>query len=219
MHILFLSDLHLGSFLFRSENIILSLLDNKYDKIFLLGDIIDKWAGNINDILIRYNKIIKKINSLDNIIIIKGNHDPEFNILKEIFFNVNVTNKHIEDDFIVIHGHEWDNTLRIGRIFFSIHKFLEKFNFNFKGFIRNIIYSFLSFFQGSDKNKDIVSNIEKDIVKNCIRYNNVIIAGHTHMPKIVKEKDFMYINTGDWIYNRSYVEYIDGEFKLYNLNR
>ena len=39
------------------------------------------------------------------------------------------------------------------------------------------------------------------------------------MPKIVKEKDFMYINTGDWIYNRSYVEYIDGEFKLYNLNR
>lgn len=214
MKILFISDLHLGSSLFKSEAKIMELLSGDYDKIFIVGDVIDKWSDSIENIVINYGEIIFKINSLDNVTIIKGNHDPDMGLLETIFYGVNVTDKYIDDDFVIVHGHEWDDTLKVGDLFFPIHKFFSKFGLNIKAFIRNIAYTLTAFFKCKDKDINLILDMEREIVSNCLEYGNVIIAGHTHIPKIVNSDSFIYVNTGDWVYNKSYVEYIDGNFIL-----
>ncbi len=211
---LFISDLHLGSPLFKSTDKIMNLLSTNYDRVIIIGDIIDGWTDDVDHIIIKYKRLIDKINSLNDVILIRGNHDPAMEILESVFHNVNVTDRYIDDDIIVVHGHEWDTTLEAGKFFFSIHEFLVKFGFNFKSFIRNVIYKILSIVYRKNVDKDLISNMEKNIVSNCLEYRNIIIAGHTHVPKIVKKENFIYINTGDWVYNKSYVEYRDGEFNL-----
>jgi len=64
MKILFLSDFHLGSPLFESENEILSLLNDDYDMVFLLGDTIDTWEDDLWSIVTKNNVLLRKLNSL-----------------------------------------------------------------------------------------------------------------------------------------------------------
>jgi UDP-2,3-diacylglucosamine pyrophosphatase LpxH len=192
----------------------MELLSNGYDKIFIIGDLIDRWSTPVEDTVVEYDDIIFKINSLGNVTIIKGNHDPDIETLQTIFYGVNVTDKYIDDGFVIVHGHEWDDTLKVGDMFFPIHKFFSKFGLNLKAFVRNIAYTLSAFFQNKNKDTDLIFDMEKEIVSNCLEYGNVIITGHTHIPKIVNGDGFIYINTGDWVYNKSYVEYIDGNFIL-----
>ena len=44
-------------------------------------------------------------------------------------------------------------------------------------------------------------------------YDAVIIA-HTHVPEEIVYPEGLYLNTGDWIENFTYVEYSEGQFKL-----
>ncbi len=50
MKILFLSDLHLGSPLFRRKAEILNILKDEYDKIIVVGDLLDVWYKSAYDI-------------------------------------------------------------------------------------------------------------------------------------------------------------------------
>lgn len=44
--------------------------------------------------------------------------------------------------------------------------------------------------------------------------SDAVIMGHTHVPELIRMGAGLYINTGDWIENFSYVVLKDGEFEL-----
>ena len=107
MKYLILSDLH-GSL---SSLIYKEILDDTFDKVILLGDIL--YHGPRNDLPIDYapKVLIKELNQIkDKIIAIKGNCDAEvdemvldFKFNQSLDLNINGLNAHFE------HGHHLDN--------------------------------------------------------------------------------------------------------------
>lgn len=226
MKILFLSDLHLGSPLFSNESksIIMALLDKEYDKIFLVGDIIDCWEEDLTTIGLSYFKLFAKLNKLDNVVVLKGNHDPSLADLQNFFpFKEVVTEYELYDgekSMIIVHGDEFDSLVRkyswIAKIIFPIHWFFERFGINLKGYFREKLYS-IAAKKNDSYYEDLVLDMETKLVGKYKDLFDCIIVGHTHFPKKVEGDDFIYVNCGDWVHNKSYVEYIDGKFRLTEL--
>lgn len=220
MRYLFISDFHLGSPLFSHEDDLIEILTNRYDKVFLVGDIIDVEEDSVYNTVNEYRVLIDTINYIDNLIIIKGNHDPSIDVLKKVFPKAVVTKKRIEHFGVVIHGHEFDKFLGtfLYKPSFLLFYMFERLGINTKMIIRRAYARILSFVKRKPID-DLLFHYEIGAVKQYCGYFKNIIMGHSHMPKIVdmgrcKYTGCKYINCGDWICNRTYVEYEDGKFKL-----
>jgi UDP-2,3-diacylglucosamine pyrophosphatase LpxH len=225
MKLLFLSDFHLGSPLFESNNDVMSLLDRDYDMIFLIGDTIDTWEDNVWDIVNDNRVLIDKLNSIANLIVIKGNHDPDMNILKTIF-----PEKTVASEFslsidgrlcIVVHGDEFDELVYkyswVAKLLHPIQWICERiFKINLKGYFRELFHSIAA---KRDKKyyNDLVMDVEENLVEAYKKDYQCIVIGHTHLPKLIKRDDFIYANCGDWVYNKTYVTYENGKFGLIDL--
>lgn len=221
MRYIFLSDLHLGSPLFKSKNKVMELLNNKYDKVFILGDLIDLWEDDIENILYDNRDIITLLNQ-QNVVIVKGNHDPDINTLKKIFTNVEVVYSFELDmegnKYLLIHGDECDDLLKkyflLIKLIYPIQWIGERlFNLNLRGWLRTFLHS-VSAKKQNKKYNDLVTDIEKTLVKKYEDSYDYLLLGHTHLPKLVKHDKLSYINCGDWIHSRSYVVYDNGVFTL-----
>jgi UDP-2,3-diacylglucosamine pyrophosphatase LpxH len=218
---LFISDLHLGSPLFRSEDQVFFLLNGNYDKIFIVGDIIDTWEEDVEYIVSKHSKLIDTINKLNNVIIIKGNHDPSLQSLESIFPGKQVL---MEYEFytgdeigIIIHGDEFDIMVTkyswISKILSPIHWVLERVGINIKAFFRELFYSIANK-RNKSYYKDLVFDIEQSLVEKYGHKYKYVIVGHTHLPKIETINGCIYVNCGDLVHNKTYVIYEDGNFKL-----
>ncbi len=224
MKFLFLSDLHLGSPLFESAREIISLLDKDYDRVFILGDIIDEWEDDVESIVADNKSVIDKINELDNVVVIKGNHDPTISELKVVFPNKEVIDcyelNYDGKSMIIMHGEEFDHLITnhswLARLVFPFYWCCERLGFNLKGCLRQLFHSIFAKIEKKHYN-DLVLDTEENLVNKYKDKYDYIVVGHTHLPKLVKGTDFTYINCGDWIYHKSYVEYEDGQFKLIEL--
>lgn len=222
MKVLFLSDFHLGSPLFNSNDEIISLLNKyTYDNIFLLGDIIDSWEDNVTNITIRNDELLDEINKFDNVTIVKGNHDPSIKVLETIFPNIHITDKYEyiidKKKAILLHGDEFDFMVTkyswLARLFYPIHWLLERFGLNIKGFLRDLYCSMSNKRDKKYFNKLLLS-VETGLVNKYRNDYDYVIVGHTHMPKVVNLPDCKYVNCGDWIHNRTYILYDSGFFIL-----
>lgn len=221
MKILFISDLHLGSPLFKSDDTIIRLLgDSSYDKIVILGDIIDTWEGTTERIVRRNKNIIKKINELSNVVIVKGNHDPSFEVLSEIFPNsycVEHFEPHMEDDILITHGDDFDKLVTdysfFAKMVFPVQWLFSRLGINPKAKIRNTLHSIACHREKKYYN-DLVTDVEEHLVDKYKYHCKYLVAGHTHLPKLVNTGDITYVNCGDWVHNRTYAEYIDGIFTI-----
>lgn len=223
MNLLFISDLHLGSPLFRAENKVLSLLNGEYDRVFILGDVLDVWENDLDSIVFNNKRIIDRINKLDNVVVVKGNHDPSIYELSSVFYNAIVCPAYrcsVDGKIMVmVHGDECDELIIkyswSAKLLFSIHWICQRFGLNIKGFFRNLFHS-VSMKVDNKYYNELVLDIEKDLVSKYKDGCDCLIVGHTHFPKLIQRDNIVYINCGDWIWNRSYVVYKDNEFKLIN---
>lgn len=217
---LFLSDLHLGSPLFDKENEIKQLFNcNKYDEVFIIGDIIDTWENSVKTITLKYESLIQSINtSVAKVYIIKGNHDPKIIDLKRIFYKCHVLdNKELNlngKKTLLIHGHEFDGVmvkyLGINKLLFPIQWLCERLNLNISNWLNTTYHSVAA--KISDKHyNDIVLEIEKRVIEKYKDYD-ILIMGHTHLEKFVYTYKPVYINTGSLIHDPSYLEYDSGIF-------
>ena len=221
MKLLFISDFHFGSPLFKSYKKVMSILDGGYDKIFILGDIIDTWEAPIEDIVIDNKRIINKINSLDNVVVIRGNHDPSIFKIGRIFYSAEIvlSYKYEVDGkkFIMVHGDECDDLVLkyswLARLLFPIHWMFERFGINLKGFFRELYHS-ISMKVDKKYYHDLVLDIEKELVSRYKDKCDCLIFGHTHVPKLGSKDGTIYVNCGDWVWSNSYVVYEDGMFDL-----
>lgn len=215
MRYLFISDFHLGSPLFSREYALTRILLDGYDKVFLVGDILDIQEAPLDAIISEYHYLISLINQLDNVIIIKGNHDPSIGDLSKVFTNAMVRDSYTDDFGIVTHGDAFDKFLGtlLYTVSFKAFYVFERLGINTKMMVRNAYARILSLV----KNKPLDSllfHYEINVVKHYGNCFDNIVMGHSHLPKIVDCGNCKYINCGDWIHNKTYVEYVDGEFKL-----
>ena len=217
---LYISDLHLGSPLFKSKNIILDLFDKDYDKIVIIGDLFDIWEGKIEGIVEDNIEIVDKIRSLSIVIIVFGNHDPDIDTLKLLFPDAEVCMKYYSDDRIFIHGHEFDYLVTkyswAAKMLFPIHWVLERCNINIKNWLVRLFHSIAAKRKKKYYNS-LVLDIEKAAVEKYKKYFDVIIMGHTHLPKFVDD-EIMYINTGDFLHHKTYCIYDGINYVLHDLD-
>lgn len=222
MRILFLSDIHLGSPLFKGEDMIESLLYDTYNYVIINGDILDTWEAPLS-VLIRNNEaFINRLNEIEKLVIVRGNHDPSINELRIAFPDAALVSEclTIEDgDFRikVRHGHEYDDLILkhywLAKMFFPFQWVSSRFGVNLKGWIRDLLHS-IAVKKHDPQYGDLIYDIEKRAVKEAMEEGcHSVVLGHTHMPKITLG-ECIYVNIGDWISHTTYVVYDNGEFYL-----
>lgn len=219
---LFISDLHLGSPLFNMSLKLINLFKNPIvDEIYLVGDIFDSWEMDPLETYYRYESLITTINFINKpVFIIVGNHDPDKQIMQEVFFNRPVLDK-IETIIcgkktLISHGHEACTDSKLARRLFFIHYYTQRIlGINIKGVICDLWHRFLML--NSVNAQDVVMKIEKEICDTYKDKYDMIICGHTHIGKIVYNSNPIYINSGCVIYKPTYILADDCSFSLEEL--
>jgi UDP-2,3-diacylglucosamine pyrophosphatase LpxH len=194
---LFISDIHLGSRISRVDLLLPMLADYQADTIYLVGDVFEFPA---HDWTQRHKSVIRALmQAPSKIIYLPGNHDAVFRIFAGLKFgNLQITDSivHTTVDgrrFLVIHGDQFDCTIKFGKLF----SWLYRNNAKMRGWNHWLMKI----------------NRFPEHAKKLARRHGVdgIICGHTHLPTI----DGMYINLGDWVEHCSAViEHLDGRLEL-----
>jgi len=217
---MFVSDLHIGDRGSHFKDAIEAIKKENPNELYLIGDILDLWKDKQYKIEDQYPDFFRFLKSLKiPVTYIVGNHDECLNRNRWYFDHVKfVDNLDIPagDKIIrVIHGHEYDfmfiEFYPVSRILNYIHKiFLRYLHIDLR-------YLRFGFSSKQKKNiglfKRIVGLVEERAIKdnrNC----SFLVMGHTHLPKKAYIDKVKYINTGDWLTNRSYATEEDGIFKL-----
>lgn len=218
---LVISDVHLGSTKSKADRLfhfLDMLLKNPPNRLIVAGDLFELWSTNYKDILKYEYKIIRKIFDLSEqgvkVVYIPGNHDRAFRAFE--FFTlgkIKIRNEYVIKDnhkrYLVMHGDEFDaftrNHVVISILLDQLYVFLIKWS----GFLKRHFGINTSVVK--DKNSKKYQKIIKKIRRAALTYARSrgmdgIIIGHTHNPDIFQDKDEkIYINSGDWVDNCSYV--------------
>jgi len=235
-----ISDIHLGTYGCRAEDLLRYLKTIKPKKLILNGDIIDMWQFSKRYWPKSHMQIIKHITSLltkgTEIIYITGNHDE---MLRK-FVGFKLGSFSIENKVVlemegkkawIFHGDVFDVTMQYS-------KWLAKLGaVGYDTLI--LLNTFVNFLlKAMGKGKISLSKRIKDSVKSAVKFINdfentaadiaisneydYVVCGHIHHPqmrKITTEKgEVMYLNSGDWIENLTALEYNDNEWRIYNFS-
>jgi len=216
-----MSDLHLGMNNSKPKSILNFLNSIQTDLLILNGDIIDidaikrgsKWKNKHTKVLLK----ILDLSKTTKVIYIRGNHDDDVKHFYEAKIgNIEIKNEHtINDDdkkYLVLHGDQFENfggkfkiVYHIGSILYDILLTLNSY-YNAIREKLNLPYHSLS--KVAKQNvKKIMSFIFKFETK-AIEYAakkgyDGVICGHIHTPTIKKVSNIEYMNSGDWVENKT----------------
>ena len=209
----FISDTHLGTKGCNAAALLSFLKQLQTEQLFLVGDIIDGWALRRRTYWPKeHSKIVReiiKISERVNVIYVPGNHDDFVRPFLMKSFDFGNFKIHKEYDYktidgrtiLVTHGDKYDIWMKVPTK------------------VINFLGHFTDWIPESEKKDQTIkryvrSSRTEKVLRGYVqirkKYDGVI-CGHTHEPKI----DGIYMNTGDWKKNCSYiVETKLGEFKL-----
>lgn len=215
MRTLVLSDLHIGSKGSNPKEIINLLKEEKVDRYILVGDIIDGWLFK------KYRKFtteeinlirkLLKISKYKEIIWISGNHD-EFlrKFIPLDLGNIKIRDEWSENGIWFCHGDKFDGIVKmawlgkLGSLGYDfailIDRFLKSLGYknSLSKFLKSNVKAAISF----------MVNFENEMVRQAKKRNcHTVICGHIHNPCDKKIEGVRYINTGDFVENRSKVIY------------
>ena len=233
-----ISDVHLGTFGCRAEELMAYLSSIKPKKLILNGDIIDIWQFNQHYFPASHLRILKKIISMASkgteVIYITGNHDE---MLRK-FSNTYIGNFSIQDklilnldgkkawffhgdvfDISILHakwltklgGYGYDILLRLNRLINWFLTKLGKEKYSRAKKIKNSVKKAVKY----------IGNFERTAIETAIAKGyDYVICGHIHQPKkeILETKNgkCTYLNSGDWVENLTALEYSFKRWKIYN---
>jgi len=233
MKTLVISDLHIGSKGCNTKAIINLLKTVEYDRLILVGDIIDGWLfQRYKKFSAEHNKVIRKLFKISKekeIIWISGNHDEFLRKYTPMQLgNIKIVDEFIEGGIWFCHGDKYDGIIKmhwlgmLGSIGYDaaivIDRLLKKINkkTSLSKYLKDNVKAAVSF----------MVDYEQEMVRQAKKHNcHTVICGHIHTPIDKTIDNIRYINTGDWIENQSYVLYElsnyeigSGTLKLYNNN-
>lgn len=240
--ILILSDIHLGTYGCHATELLQYMKSVDPKLVVLNGDIIDIWQFSKRYWPKSHMKIlrqlIKWLSQGIKIQYITGNHDE---MLRK-FAGFKMGGLHISNKIVlnladgktawVFHGDVFDITMKYS-------KWLAKLGAI--GYDTLIIINRMANFLSQKvlkKGKISLSKKIKNSVKSAVKFINqfeiiaaeiglqngfdFVICGHIHHPEIrevvIRDSSIIYMNSGDWIENLSALEYVKGEWKLYQYN-
>ena len=208
------SDTHIGSKFYKSEQLLAFLKSESYDELILAGDIID--FIKIPTFTERCLEIISAVDYNKKIIYIVGNHDQSLlNLIGKNVHSVEFVKRYDFEAcgrrFRIEHGDEYDKGVIHNRIFVTILSVIQnilEFTFDF---------DFTTWWT----EKQIKKHKLRSII-HILRHHpdiDVFIMGHTHIPEAViwinEDQDIKtYINAGDWVTHQTYVTIVDGVARL-----
>lgn len=238
--IVVISDVHLGTYGCRAEELNSYLKSINPQVLILNGDIIDIWQFSKNywpkSHMKVVNRILKMIANGTKVYYITGNHDEllrkfvdfklgNFTICNKLILEVN------QEKHWFFHGDVFDMSVRHSKwlaklggkgydmlIFLNsmCNNALEYFGFervSFSKKIKNSVKSAIKYIQ----------NFEKSVAEMAAYHQyDVVVCGHIHQPEDrmidVREKKIRYMNSGDWIENLSSLEFEKGSWSLTYFN-
>lgn len=232
---IFLSDVHLGTFDCKIDEVNHFLKHTHCEKLVLNGDIIDGWSlsrrGGWTDPHTRFVRLVlKKVEKRDTeVIYLRGNHDDFLGRCLPLFFGkIKVLEEYIHENphgnYLVVHGdgfdavtvnHKWlavlgdigyQSLLRINRVYNSYRTWRGKEYFSLSKAIKARVKSAVSFV---GKYEEQLQQLARK--RECYG----IICGHIHTPDDKKMGSIHYLNSGDWVESlTAIVEYDDGRFEV-----
>ena len=237
VEIVIISDLHLGTYGCKAQELLHYLNSIRPKTLILNGDIIDVWQFKKSYFPKSHLKVIKKLISFatkeSEVFYITGNHDEAFRNFTDFELGkLKLCNKHVlklgDKKAWIFHGDAFDASVQHS-------KWIAKLGGN--GYdlliaINNLVNWFLEKI-GKEKysfSKKIKNNVKKAVkyigdfeltaselaIENHFDY---VICGHIHQPQIRevtnKKGKCMYMNSGDWVENLTALEYNGGEWKLF----
>ena len=237
---IFISDTHFG--LAESQVELLHDFLKTYDSeyLYLVGDIIDFWKlSNGGKWEQKHNNIVRKILSMakhkTKVIYVPGNHDEVVRqYVGSDFGNIQIKKHDIHTcadgkKYYVMHGDEVD--LVVGKMRFLAVLGSEAYDLSItlshwlnklRGTFGLPYWSLSSYLKRHVKEAvNYIGNFEESVSK-IAKENKVdgVICGHIHNPIIIKQKDIMYVNCGDWVEScTAVIENLDGSLELVDWSR
>ena len=233
-----ISDVHLGTYGSRAEELVKYLRSIKPKTLVLNGDIIDIWQFNKRYFPASHMQVIREITSFLSqgtmVYYVTGNHDE---MLRK-FTGFKIANFEIVNKIVltlptgrawIFHGDVFDTTMRHSKwlaklggkgydLLIMIKTLMnwvsEKFGkgrISLSKKIKNSVKGVVSF----------VSNFEITAAELAIANGfDYVVCGHIHQPEIkeIQNKDggkVQYLNSGDWVENSTSLEYHDGKWVLH----
>jgi UDP-2,3-diacylglucosamine pyrophosphatase LpxH len=237
VELVIISDVHLGTYGCRSNELLRYLKTINPQRLILNGDIIDMWQFSKQYWPKSHMQVVKHITGLltknTKVTYLTGNHDEmlrKFAGFKLATFSIanKVVLKLDGKAAWIFHGDVFDVTMKHSR-------WLARLGAN--GYdLLILINTFVNWVLSSfGREKISFSKKVKDSVKSAVKFINdfektaagiaiengydYVICGHIHQPemkKIQTEKgEVMYLNSGDWVENLTSLEYNNGKWSIY----
>lgn len=237
VEVVIISDVHLGTYGSQAFAL-LDYLNSIEPKIVVLnGDIIDGWQFSRKYFPSSHVEVVKKI--LDwiskgvQLYYVTGNHDE----MMRKFVGFGVSNAKIVNKVVlpldgklawIFHGDVFDVTMRHS-------KWIAKMGADGYGFLILLNKAVNAILKKMGKGKISLSKRIKNSVKSAVKSKNnfettaaeiaiqngydYVICGHIHQPIIknieIENEKVCYLNSGDWVENRTALEYNDKKWRLY----
>jgi UDP-2,3-diacylglucosamine pyrophosphatase LpxH len=211
------SDLHLGTKDSQAKEFIEFLEQHPTDLLILNGDIIDGWALNRGAKWKKgHTKAVAALLKLSNktkIIWIRGNHD-EFltEFIGSHFGNIEIRENYILNNYFVFHGDVIDVFItkykwlaKIGSIGYDFALWLNRWYNRYRAW-RKLPYQSISqdIKAGVKAATNYVNDFETTAIKMAAQNGCYgVICGHIHQPADLHINGAHYLNSGDWVENRT----------------
>jgi UDP-2,3-diacylglucosamine pyrophosphatase LpxH len=219
--ILIMSDLHLGMNNSKPKSILNFLSRIQTDTLILNGDIIDidalnrgaKWKNKHTKVLLK----ILELSKTTRVIYIRGNHDDEIKHFYDTKIgNIEFKNEHTitADDkkYLVLHGDQFENFRGKLKIVYHVGSVLYDMLLTANTYYNairakfNLPYHSISKVakQNVKKIMSFIFNFETKAIEAASKKGyDGIICGHIHTPTIKKVSNIEYMNSGDWVENKT----------------
>lgn len=231
----FISDVHLGTNVSQAETLLKFLKGNTFDKLYLVGDIIDitalkkrfLWTPSHNKVISQFVKIAKKGTDVKYI---PGNHDFYMrDFIGESFGGIPILENdiHITSSgkrYLVLHGDEFDGFIKdffwlyhLGDTAYSFALFLNTCLNKVRQAFKMKKWSLSLYLKTKVKNAvSFINDFEKLVVDEAKRKNiGGVICGHIHKAEMTYIEDVHYCNTGCWTeFCSAIIENEAGELEL-----
>jgi UDP-2,3-diacylglucosamine pyrophosphatase LpxH len=232
-----LSDLHLGTYGCRAEELLEYLNHIEPARLILNGDIIDAWQFKKKYFPASHWEVIERILQMANtgtiVYYLTGNHDD---ILRR-FQSLDLGNIRLRQQlelriqhktYWFFHGDVFDASVFISPFLAMMggkgYDFLIRMNAWINSWRVSFGYHKISFAHKVKRSVKhavkFISDFEKQAIRMGIRKAvDVVVCGHIHQPCIEDiqsaEGSITYMNSGDWVENMTALEYVGNRWKLY----
>jgi len=226
------SDLHLGTKDSKAKEFIEFLEKHPTDLLILNGDIVDGWALNRGAKWKKqHTNVISKILKVSNktkVIWIRGNHD-EFlaEFIGMHFGNIEIREDYVISNHYIFHGDVIDVFItkykwlaKIGSVGYDFALWLNRWYNRYRVW-RGLPYQSISqeIKAGVKAATSYINDFEIAAIKMASKHGcQGVICGHIHQPADLMINGARYLNSGDWVENRTAIllDYQD-KFTIFKL--